>query len=37
MGNKEKARGELAIVKEMIRKMGYHRRNGEVKELEALL
>jgi len=36
MGNKEKARGELAIAKEMIRKMGYHRRDGEVKELEAL-
>jgi len=37
MGNKEKARGELAIAKEMIGKMGYHRRDEEVKELEARL
>lgn len=37
MGDKEKARGELAIAKEMITKMGYHRRDGEVKELEKQL
>lgn len=37
MGNKEKASEELAIVKEMIGKMGYHRRDGEVKELEERL
>ena len=37
MGNKEKAREALAIAKEMIRKMGYHRRDGEVKELEERL
>jgi tetratricopeptide (TPR) repeat protein len=35
--DKEKAREELAVAKEMIGKMGYHRRDGEVKELEALL
>jgi tetratricopeptide (TPR) repeat protein len=34
IGNKEKARGELAIAKEMIGKMGYHRRDGKVKEIE---
>jgi hypothetical protein len=33
----EKARGELAIAKEMIEKMGYHRRDGEVKEIEEQL
>lgn len=37
MGNKENARGELAIAKEMIGKIEYHRWDGEVKELEALL
>jgi tetratricopeptide (TPR) repeat protein len=37
MGDKEKARGELAIAKEMIEKMGYHRRDGEVKEIEEQL
>ena len=37
MGNKEKAREELAIAKEMIGKMGYHRRDGEVKEMEERL
>ena len=36
-GEKEKARGELAIAKEMIGKMGYHRRDGEVKELQERL
>jgi tetratricopeptide (TPR) repeat protein len=37
MGDKEKARGELAAAKELIGKMGYHRRDGEVKELEERL
>jgi len=37
MGEKEKAREHLANAKEMIGKMGYHRRDGEVKELEAML
>lgn len=37
MGDKEKARGEMAAAKEMIGKMGYHRRDKEVNELEALL
>jgi tetratricopeptide (TPR) repeat protein len=37
MGDKEKERVELAIAKEMIGKMGYHRRDGEVKELEEQL
>ncbi len=36
-GDKEKARGELAAAKEMIEKMGYHRRDGEVKEMEERL
>ena len=36
-GNKEKAREALTIAKEMIGKMGYHRRDGEVKELEERL
>jgi len=34
MGEKEKARESLAKAKEMIQKMGYHRRDREVKELE---
>lgn len=37
IGDKEKAREELAIAKEMIGKMGYHRRDGEVEELEKQL
>ncbi len=37
MGDKEKARKELAIAKEMIVKTGYHRRDGEVKDLEKQL
>ncbi len=37
LGDKEKAREELAAAKEMIGKMGYHRRDGEVKELEERL
>ncbi len=31
---KDKAREHLAIAKKMIEEMGYHRRDGEVKELE---
>ncbi len=34
MGNKEKARENLDDAKEMIDDMGYHRRDGEVTELE---
>ena len=34
---KEKTREHLATAKEMIQKMGYHRRDGEVEELEAML
>lgn len=34
MGDKEKAREELVIAKEMIGKMGYHRRDGEVEAIE---
>lgn len=37
MGDKEKAREELGIAKEMIGKMGYHRRDGEVEEIEEKL
>jgi hypothetical protein len=37
MGENKKARGQLAIAKEMIGKMGYHRRDGEVKEIEEQL
>jgi len=37
MGEKEKAQEHLATAKEMIRRMGYHRRDGEVEELEAML
>jgi tetratricopeptide (TPR) repeat protein len=37
MGEKEKTPKELGIAKEMIGKMGYHRRDGEVKELEEQL
>ena len=37
MCDKEKAREALAIAKEMIGKMGYHRRDGEVKEMEEQL
>lgn len=36
-GDKEKAREALAIAKEMIGKMGYHRRDGEVREMEKQL
>jgi len=37
MGDKEEAREHLATAREMIGKMGYHRRDGEVEELEAML
>jgi hypothetical protein len=33
-GEKEEARQSLAKAKEMIKEMGYHRRDGEVAELE---
>jgi tetratricopeptide (TPR) repeat protein len=36
-GEKEKARQSLAKAKEMIEDMGYHRRDGEVAELEGML
>ena len=36
-GNKEEARQSLAIAREMIQDMGYHRRDREVKELEEQL
>jgi tetratricopeptide (TPR) repeat protein len=35
--DKEKARGHLLTAKEMINRMGYHRRDKEVQELEAQL
>jgi len=34
MGEKEKAKKNLATAKEMIERMGYHRRDKEVRELE---
>ena len=37
MGKKEDARKCLDIAREMIEQMGYHRRDHEVKELEAML
>jgi len=36
-GDKEKARQSLAQAKEMIEDIGYHRRDGEVAELEEIL
>jgi tetratricopeptide (TPR) repeat protein len=36
-GEEEKARQSLAKAKEMIEEMGYHRRDGEVAELEEML
>jgi hypothetical protein len=36
-GEKEKARQSLAQAKDMIEDMGYHRRDGEVAELEEML
>jgi tetratricopeptide (TPR) repeat protein len=37
MGDKDRAREHLAIAIKMIEQMGYHRRDHEVKELEAML
>ncbi|TFH47801.1 MAG: tetratricopeptide repeat protein [Methanothrix sp.] len=37
MGENEKAQEHLATAKEMVGKMGYHRRDGEVEELEGML
>ena len=37
MGNKPEARERLATAKEMVGRMGYHRRDGEVAELEERL
>jgi len=34
MGDKDKAREHLFTIREMIGKIGYHRRDGEVEELE---
>jgi hypothetical protein len=36
-GEKDKARQSLVQAKEMIEEMGYHRRDGEVAELEKML
>lgn len=36
-GEEEKARHSLAQAKEMIEDIGYHRRDGEVAELEGML
>jgi tetratricopeptide (TPR) repeat protein len=36
-GEKEQARASLAAARTMVEEMGYHRRDGEVKELEAQL
>lgn len=37
IGDKGKARENVTKVKEMIGKTGYHRRDGEVKEIEEQL
>ena len=37
MGDEPEARERLATAKEMIGRMGYHRRDGEVVELEERL
>ena len=37
MGDKDKAREELATAREMIGKMGYHRRDTDVREIEEKL
>jgi tetratricopeptide (TPR) repeat protein len=37
MGDENRAREHLAIAREMIEQMGYHRRDREVEELEAML
>ena len=36
-GEKDQARASLAAARKMVEEMGYHRRDGEVKELEAQL
>jgi hypothetical protein len=36
-GDKEEAQKELTAAKEMIKKMGYHRRDKDVKEIEEQL
>jgi hypothetical protein len=33
-GDKAQARASLAAARKMVEEMGYHRRDGEVKELE---
>ncbi len=37
LGDKVNARESLGIAKGMIEKMGYHRRDGEIEELEGEL
>ena len=37
MKDKDRTREHLAIAREMIGQMGYHRRDREVEELEAML
>jgi len=37
MDEKDKARESLAVAKEMIERMGYHRRDNEVRYLEGKL
>ncbi len=37
MGEEAEARGHLATATEMVGRMGYHRRDGEVAELEERL
>ena len=37
MGDEDRAREHLVIARKMIEQMGYHRRDHEVKELEAML
>ena len=36
-GDKDQARAGLAAAREMVEQMGYHRRDGEVEELEKIL
>jgi tetratricopeptide (TPR) repeat protein len=37
MGDEDRAREHLAVAREMIEQMGYHRRDHEVEEVEAML
>jgi len=37
MGDKDKAREHLFTIKEMTGKIGYHRRDGDVEEMEAMV